>query len=77
MGQPLFVRGRAPVQLTDAGELLREYAERLLNLRDEIQKGMDDLRRAGPRRTLARRERKLDPRAAAGARALSQTCIPA
>src|SRR5260221_13859933 len=30
--QPLFVRGARPVRLTDAGTLLREYAERLLNL---------------------------------------------
>jgi len=28
------------VKLTDAGKLLRDYAERLLNLRGEIQKGM-------------------------------------
>jgi len=34
------VRGARQVKLTDAGELLRDYAERLLNLRDEIQKGM-------------------------------------
>jgi DNA-binding transcriptional LysR family regulator len=40
VGQPLLVRGARQVKLTDAGELLRDYAERLLNLRDEIQKGM-------------------------------------
>src|ERR1700751_3188497 len=38
--QPLFVRGARPVRLTDAGTLLREYAERLLNLRDEVKKGL-------------------------------------
>src|SRR3984893_8112236 len=38
--QPLFVRGARPVRLTDAGTLLREYAERLLNLRDEGKKGL-------------------------------------
>jgi DNA-binding transcriptional LysR family regulator len=43
VGQPLFVRGARQAKLTDAGELLRDYAERLLNLRDEIQKGMEDL----------------------------------
>ena len=44
VGQPLFVRGARQTKLTDAGELLRDYAERLLNLRDEIRKGMEDLR---------------------------------
>ncbi len=43
IGQPLFIRGARNAKLTDAGELLREYAERLLNLRDEIRKGMEDL----------------------------------
>ncbi len=44
VGQPLFVRGARHTKLTDAGELLRDYAERLVNLRDEIQKGMEDLK---------------------------------
>jgi len=43
LGQPLFVRGARPVRLTDAGQLLREYADRLLNLRDEVKKGLLDL----------------------------------
>ncbi len=43
IGQPLFVRGARPVRLTDAGKLLREYAERLLNLREEAKKGLADL----------------------------------
>lgn len=43
IGQPLIVRGARPVRLTDAGALLREYAERLLNLREEISKGLTDL----------------------------------
>jgi DNA-binding transcriptional LysR family regulator len=43
LGQPLFVRGARPVRLTDAGTLLREYAERLLNLRDEVKKSLLDL----------------------------------
>src|SRR5258708_34507805 len=47
VGQPLLVRGPRQVKLTDAGELLRDYAERLLNLRDKIQKGMEDLANLG------------------------------
>jgi DNA-binding transcriptional LysR family regulator len=47
VGQPLLARGARQVKLTDAGELLRDYAERLLNLRDEIQKGMEDLKSLG------------------------------
>ncbi len=43
LGQPLFVRGSRPVRLTDAGVLLKEYAERLLNLRDEAKKGLSEL----------------------------------
>jgi DNA-binding transcriptional LysR family regulator len=43
IGQPLFVRGARPVRMTDAGKLLVEYAERLLNLRDEVHKGLQDL----------------------------------
>src|SRR5258708_33839227 len=47
VGQPLLVRGARQVKLTDAGGLLRDYAEPLLNLRDEIQKGMEDLKSLG------------------------------
>jgi len=43
LGQPLFVRGARPVRLTDAGTLLREYAERLINLRDEVKKSLMEL----------------------------------
>ncbi len=43
-GEPLFVRGARDAKLTDAGALLYDYAERLLNLRNEIQKGMEDLK---------------------------------
>ncbi len=43
LGQPLFVRGARPVRTTEAGKLLQEYAERLLNLRDEVRKGLADL----------------------------------
>jgi len=43
LGQPLFVRGARPVRLTDAGALLREYAERLINLRDEVKKSLLEL----------------------------------
>src|SRR5713226_10082629 len=43
LGQPLFISGARPVRLTDAGTLLREYAERLINLRDEVKKGLSEL----------------------------------
>jgi DNA-binding transcriptional LysR family regulator len=43
VGQPLFVRGSGARMLTDAGVLLLEYAERMLNLREEISKGMKQL----------------------------------
>src|SRR5271156_5673257 len=43
LGQPLFVRGARPIRLTDAGTLLREDAERLLNLREEVKKGLQEL----------------------------------
>jgi DNA-binding transcriptional LysR family regulator len=44
VGQPLFVRGSGARMLTDAGVLLLEYADRMLNLREEIRKGMNDLK---------------------------------
>jgi DNA-binding transcriptional LysR family regulator len=44
VGQPLFVRGSGARTLTDAGVLLLEYADRMLNLREEIRKGMKELR---------------------------------
>jgi len=43
LGQPLFVRGARPVRLTDAGTILKDYAERLINLRDEVKKGLSEL----------------------------------
>lgn len=43
VGQPLFVRGSGAKNLTDAGVLLLEYAERMLNLREEIRKGIKEL----------------------------------
>lgn len=43
LGQPLFVRGARPVRMTDAGTLLKDYAERLINLRDEVKKGLTEL----------------------------------
>ena len=43
LGQPLFVRGARPVRLTDAGALLKDYAERLLNLREEVKKRLAEL----------------------------------
>jgi DNA-binding transcriptional LysR family regulator len=44
VGQRLFVRGSGARTLTDAGVLLSEYADRMLNLREEIRKGMQELR---------------------------------
>jgi DNA-binding transcriptional LysR family regulator len=44
VGQPLFVRGSRAGKLTEAGKLLIEYAERMLNLREEARRGMEDLR---------------------------------
>src|SRR6202142_4289157 len=44
VGQPLFVRGSGARTLTDAGTLLLEYASRMLNMREEIRKGLQELR---------------------------------
>jgi DNA-binding transcriptional LysR family regulator len=43
VGQPLFVRGSGARLLTDAGTLLLDYTDRMLNLREEIQKSMREL----------------------------------
>ncbi len=43
-GQPLLVRRARSVELTDAGELMLEYAERMLNLREEVPKALEELR---------------------------------
>ena len=48
VGQPLFVRGTGAGTLTEAGALLAEYAERMLNLREEAKRSLEDL--AGLRR---------------------------
>ena len=42
-GESLFERGTREVHLTDAGELMVEYAERILNLRDASRKGLEEL----------------------------------
>src|ERR1700674_3013521 len=47
VGESLFARGARSGQLTDAGRLLVGYAERILNLRDEIRRAVDDLRSGG------------------------------
>ena len=44
VGQPLFVRGSGARTMTDAGVLLLEYADRMLNLREEIRKSMRELK---------------------------------
>ncbi|MGC1107397.1 MAG: LysR substrate-binding domain-containing protein [Candidatus Acidiferrales bacterium] len=48
VGQPLLVRGTGAGKLTEAGALLVEYAERMLNLRAEAKRSLEDL--AGLRR---------------------------
>ena len=65
LGQPLFVRGSRPVRLTDAGTLLKDYAERLINLRDEVKKGLSELEGLIPRRAFPWCQRKLHPRSPA------------
>jgi DNA-binding transcriptional LysR family regulator len=46
-GDPLFVRGSRATRLTDAGEVLLAYAERMLNMREQAQRGLSDLRGLG------------------------------
>lgn len=43
-GERLVVRGAREMKLTDAGNLLVEYAERILNLREQIRKELEDLK---------------------------------
>ena len=44
IGEPLFDRSSRDGLLTDAGRVLREYAERLLNLRSDAQEALVELR---------------------------------
>ena len=44
LGEPLFDRSSRDGALTDAGHVLREYAERLLNLRGDAQEALVELR---------------------------------
>jgi DNA-binding transcriptional LysR family regulator len=44
IGEPLFDRSSRDGLLTDAGRVLQEYAERLLNLRDNAQEALVELR---------------------------------
>src|SRR5262245_23384927 len=44
LGEPLFDRSSRDGQLTDAGLVLREYAEKLLNLRGDAQEALVELR---------------------------------
>lgn len=44
VGGPLFVRGSRVARLTGAGDLLLEYAERMLNLREQARRGLEDLK---------------------------------
>jgi DNA-binding transcriptional LysR family regulator len=52
VGEPLFARGARAGQLTDAGKLLVDYAESMLNLREETKRALEDLR-AGSRGELS------------------------
>ncbi len=44
LGEPLFDRSSRDGLLTDAGNVLKEYAERLLNLRNDAQEALVELR---------------------------------
>ncbi|HVB97882.1 MAG TPA: LysR family transcriptional regulator [Candidatus Dormibacteraeota bacterium] len=44
LGQRLLVRGSRELKLTDAGRLLVDSAERMLNLREELRRSIDDLK---------------------------------
>jgi DNA-binding transcriptional LysR family regulator len=44
IGEPLFDRSTRDGHLTDAGQVLREYAERLLNLRENAREALAELR---------------------------------
>ncbi len=44
LDQPLVVRGSRELKLTDAGRLLVDSAERMLNLRDQLRQAIGDLR---------------------------------
>jgi len=47
LGEALFDRSSRHGHLTDAGAVLREYAEKLLNLRGEVRAALTELRSAG------------------------------
>src|SRR5205823_13076924 len=44
IGEPLFDRSSRDGQLTDAGRVLQEYAERMLNLRADAQEALVELK---------------------------------
>src|SRR5215470_14390075 len=44
VGEPLLDRSSRDGTLTDAGRVLHEYAQKLLNLRDEARRSLVDLR---------------------------------
>jgi DNA-binding transcriptional LysR family regulator len=43
LGQPLVVRGSRELKLTDAGRLMVDSAERMLNLREQLKRSIADL----------------------------------
>jgi DNA-binding transcriptional LysR family regulator len=44
LGAPLFDRFRRDARLTDAGQILLDHAQRILNLRDEAARAIEELR---------------------------------
>src|SRR6202795_3456255 len=44
VGEPLFDRSSRDGQLTDAGQVLRDYAEKLINLRADAEEALGKLR---------------------------------
>jgi DNA-binding transcriptional LysR family regulator len=44
VGEPLFDRSSRDGQLTDAGQVLRDYAEKLINLRADAEEALGELR---------------------------------
>src|SRR5689334_25422260 len=44
IGEPLFDRSTRDGMLTDAGRVLEEYAQKLLNLRSEARSSLEELR---------------------------------
>ena len=70
VGERLFDRATKDATLTEAGRLLRDYAERLLRLSEEAEERGQGPARPAPRPRADRRQRGLGPRRAAAHRAV-------